>query len=246
MHKYCVTRHLFNADLVISLPKVKTHQKAGITAALKNIVGLNGDKDFLPHHRIGGTGRGGDCYPGNSVVRYLADLAFDEGNRNKGNLLFPFWRKMGALLWRLSFPSRYDDPGAGWYGNDTTWRMVMDLNKIVYFGTPDGRLAPSQQRELYSLSDGIIGGQGNGPLFPEPLPLGLVSFTNSSALHDVCMAQLMGMNVQKVPLLVAAREFMKSSDQRIQLNKTDVRMGDLTDYSVAAELPPGWVGYDRV
>ena len=70
MHKYCITKHLFDSDLVISLPKAKTHQKAGITAALKNIVGLNGDKDYLPHHRIGGTEVGGDAYPGKSYFRY--------------------------------------------------------------------------------------------------------------------------------------------------------------------------------
>ena len=244
MHKYCVTRELFNVDLVISLPKVKTHQKAGITAALKNIVGLNGDKDFLPHHRIGGTGKGGDCYPGDSTVRYLAERAFDEANRNKGNFLFSIWRKVGSLLWRLSFPGRYDDPGAAWYGNDTTWRMVMDLNLIVYFGTADGKLASSQQREFYSLSDGIIGGQGNGPLFPDPLPLGIVSFTNSSALHDVCMAYLMGMNVDKIPLLRAALEFMESGDWQIRLDKSEVPVAELKNHSVSVAMPPGWVGYE--
>ena len=246
MHKYCITRDLFDADVVISLPKVKTHQKAGITAALKNIVGLNGDKDFLPHHRIGGTGRGGDCYPGDSRVRYLAELAYDEANRNKGNLLFSILTRIGALLWRLSLPGQYDRPGAGWYGNDTTWRMVMDLNLIVHFGTPDGKLASAQQREFFSLSDGIIGGQGDGPLLPGPLPLGIVSFTNSSALHDVCMAYLMGMKVDKIPLLRAALDFMHSGGQEIRLNHEEVPIEELRKYAAQAAMPPGWVGYDKV
>jgi len=59
IHKYCIAKEFFDADMVILLPKVKTHQKTGITGALKNLVGINGDKDFLPHHRIGGTKRGG-------------------------------------------------------------------------------------------------------------------------------------------------------------------------------------------
>ncbi|MBK6729399.1 MAG: DUF362 domain-containing protein [Bacteroidetes bacterium] len=84
MHKYCITKELFASDIVISIPKVKTHQKAGITAALKNIVGLNGDKDFLPHHRIGGTSIGGDSYAGGNVLRYWSELALDNANRNKG------------------------------------------------------------------------------------------------------------------------------------------------------------------
>lgn len=245
MHKYCITRELFDADLVISLPKVKTHQKAGITAALKNIVGLNGDKDFLPHHRIGGTARGGDCYPGDSRIRYLAELAYDEANRNKGSILFTAWTRLAALLWRLSFPTKFDRTGAGWFGNDTTWRMVMDLNQVVHFGTADGRLAPWPQRAFYSLSDGIIGGQGDGPLFPDPLPLGVVGFSNCSATHDFCMAQLMGMQVEGIPLLNAAMKLTQDSDTAITLNGVPVDNAALQDHSITALMPPGWEGYDE-
>ena len=54
---------------------------------------------------------------------------------------------------------------------------------------------------MYSLSDGIIGGQGDGPLKPEPLALGFLSLTNDSALNDLALATLMGMEIEKVPLL---------------------------------------------
>ena len=30
-HRYCIIKDLFEADVVLSLPKVKTHQKTGIT-----------------------------------------------------------------------------------------------------------------------------------------------------------------------------------------------------------------------
>lgn len=245
MHKYCITRELFESDVVISLPKVKTHQKAGITAALKNIVGVNGDKDFLPHHRLGGTARGGDCYPGDSKLRLMAELAYDQANRKKGSVLFTPLKKLGSLLWRLSLPGQYDDPGAAWFGNDTTWRMVMDLNLIVHFGTPEGSLSETPQREFYSLCDGIIGGQGNGPLFPEPLPLGIVSFTNSSPLNDICMAHLMGMQCEKIPLLVAAHEFIGSDERTVRVNGQVVPINELESLSVEAIMPPGWVGYDQ-
>ena len=46
-------------------------------------------------------------------------------------------------------------------------------------------ISDSKKRVLYSLSDGIVGGQGDGPLYPKPLPLGIVMFTNSSYLNDV-------------------------------------------------------------
>ena len=131
MHKYCITKELFDVDVVISLPKIKTHQKTGMTGALKNLVGVNGDKDFLPHHRLGGDGFGGDCYPGKSYLRLWSELALDNANRNQGKFLYWFWIKLSSFLWRLKRGSNVHQVAASWYGNDTTWRMVMDLNKIA-------------------------------------------------------------------------------------------------------------------
>ena len=58
-HRYLVARDIIDADVVINLPKLKTHKKAGITCALKNLIGINGNKEYLPHHRIGGSTSGG-------------------------------------------------------------------------------------------------------------------------------------------------------------------------------------------
>src|ERR1035441_1021677 len=49
-HEYLVSGSAIKADVVVSLPKLKTHKKAGITVSLKNLVGINGDKNWLPHH----------------------------------------------------------------------------------------------------------------------------------------------------------------------------------------------------
>ena len=246
VHKYCITKELFDADVVISIPKVKTHQKAGITAALKNIVGLNGDKDFLPHHRIGGTDQGGDCYPGHNKFRYWSELVLDEANRNKGKWKYKIYLRIASLLWRLSLPTKVHNTAAGWYGNDTTWRMVMDLNQIVYYGKKDGTLGDKRQRLFFSLSDGIVGGQGNGPLNPEPLALGVVSFTNSSGWNDLAMARLMGMNTDKIPLLVSAEKFEQNGDVMFSLNGDQVSNLDFTKIKVTAKMPPGWADYNKV
>jgi uncharacterized protein (DUF362 family) len=245
VHKYCITRELFEADLVISVPKVKTHQKAGITAALKNIVGINGDKDFLPHHRIGGDGRGGDCYPGNSKLRYLAELCYDKGNRQRGKWQYKFWIRLASTIWKLSLPTQTDQIAAGWYGNDTTWRMVMDLNLILNFGTIHGTIADVPQRVMYSLCDGIIGGQGDGPLDPSPLSLGAITFSNNSALNDICCAELMRMDVTRIPLLVAASKVLIAAASEIRLNGKPASLNELRSAGIDTEMPPGWTDYQR-
>lgn len=244
IHRYCITRELFQADVVISLPKIKTHQKSGITAALKNIVGLNGDKDFLPHHRIGGSEAGGDSYQGSNILRYWSELALDQANRRKGRSGYTFWRRMAALLWKVSLPNRHlHQPNGAWYGNDTTWRMVMDLNLVIYFGTEDGILATTPQRKLFHFCDGIIAGQGDGPLHPEPLPLGVVMLSDSAALNDYAAALLMGMQPERIPLLKAAEAWIPDNRRNILLNGCEATLQQLTDLSLSARMPPGWQGY---
>ena len=243
VHKYCVTHELFNADVIISLPKIKTHQKTGITAALKNLVGINGDKDYLPHHRFGGSKSGGDCYPGNNIMRKGAEIALDYANMNQGKKRYWLGFYASEYLWRLSRPKNVHQLAAGWYGNDTSWRMVMDLNLIARNGRIDGTISKEPQRLLLSIGDGIIGGQGDGPLDPIPLPLGVVSFTNSSALHDMCMAMLMGYSYSKIPLLAGAATSINLKEALITYNHNAITIHELLNFSVPTLPPPGWIDY---
>jgi uncharacterized protein (DUF362 family) len=52
VHQYLVAKEVIEADIIINLPKLKTHRKAGVTCALKNLIGINGNKEYLPHHRV--------------------------------------------------------------------------------------------------------------------------------------------------------------------------------------------------
>ena len=65
-NEYLLSETVLSADLVVNLPKLKTHKKTGVTLALKNLVGINGDKNLLPHHCVGSVEQGGDEYPGSS------------------------------------------------------------------------------------------------------------------------------------------------------------------------------------
>jgi len=243
VHKYCISKELFKADLILSLPKVKTHQKTGITCALKNLVGLNGDKDFLPHHRIGGTSFGGDCYPGGNILRLWSEYLLDMANRRQETWTYKLFKTASTICWRLTNPQNVHHLAAAWYGNDTTWRMVLDLNKIAVYGKADGSISNKPQRVLYSLCDGIIGGQGNGPLEPEPLPLGIISLTNDSLINDICMATLMGFNYKKIPLLARPSKIIDWKNTKIFMDNQLIELEELKEYSIKTLPPNGWLGY---
>lgn len=242
-HKYCITKELFDANIVISIPKIKTHQKTGITGALKNLVGLNGDKDYLPHHRVGGKGFGGDCYPGKNILRRISEYFLDCANRHQGKKIYWFWIYLSKIMWKVSFPENVHHLSAGWYGNDTTWRMVMDLNKIAIYGRKDGTISKTPQRELYSLCDGIVGGQGDGPLNPQPLPLGVLCFTNTSSMTDICMGILMGFNIEKIPLLKYAAQNIIQKNISLKLNGQQTTLQNIANLSIQTLPPPGWVDF---
>ena len=88
-----------------------------------------------------------------------------------------------------------------WYGNDTVWRMVLDLNRIAMYGKIDGSMSSTPVRYVYSLTDGIIAGQHNGPLAPEPINMGAVTFACSSLFADMAHAALMHFDWRKIALL---------------------------------------------
>lgn len=242
-HKYCVAKEIFEADIVITMPKTKTHRMACITNSLKILVGMNGDKDYLPHHRIGSQKQGGDCYKDTSILRTIAERLLDYANKRRGSFVFKPTRKIVSLLWQWSKPDKETSMNAGWYGNDTVWRMVMDLNTIAIFGRKDGTLSETPQRVMYTLCDGIIGGQGSGPLDPDPLALGILSFSNDPYLMDVCMGTIFSLDIQKVPLLKEANNIISDRTKSFYINNNKTNFEGINNLKTEVELAPGWVDY---
>lgn len=90
-----------------------------------------------------------------------------------------------------------------WYGNDTCWRMVVDLNKCLFYFDGGGRPRSKPMRYL-AVVDGIVGGEGNGPMAPDPKPCGIiVAGANPLAVDSVCCA-LMGFDWSQLRLLSGA------------------------------------------
>ena len=172
-HKYKVSRSVITADVFINLPKMKTHKKAGITCSLKNLVGINTYKNWLPHHSEGTPDEGGDQFSQTSLKNKAETVLLKKftsylwSHPQMGKWLVPV-KGLGRVL----FGDTRDTVRSGnWYGNDTIWRMILDLNKLLLYANPDGSLrndAFGNRKRYISIVDGIIAGEGNGPEGPMP------------------------------------------------------------------------------
>src|SRR6266850_376357 len=200
---YLFPATILDADVLINLPKLKTHRKAGITAAMKNLVGINGSKDWLPHHSIGSVAEGGDEYLAPSLRKRLSSSVRDRMEKVPGRFSKKFLKSLdrGILSTRrfLPLPDPYFE--GSWYGNDTIWRTVHDLHRVLFFADRDGIIRDTPQRRYLALIDGIVAGEREGPMHPSPKRGGvLVASTNPLAADLVC-CRLMGFDERKLPVL---------------------------------------------
>jgi uncharacterized protein (DUF362 family) len=208
-HEYLLAGTPLAADLFINLPKLKTHRKTGITAALKNLVGINGDKNWLPHHTDGCLADGGDERPATTEwadwletrVKPMVQAATLSAPAI-GGLLYRLARRRGSAVLDADGPTIRN---GNWQGNDTCWRMALDLNRALLFANSDGTLRPAEQPKRYfCIVDGIIGGQGNGPTDPEPVHSNVLIAGGSPAEVDAAAARLMGFDIARLPIVSRA------------------------------------------
>lgn len=204
-HQYLIAREIIDSDVVINLPKLKTHKKAGITSALKNLVGINGNKEFLPHHRLGGAADGGDCYPGKSIPKRILEAIYDLQNLNSQGWMVRAVSFVGAQIDRILrlWGDRVGVEGA-WRGNETVARMTLDLNRILQYGQTTATMSDVVQRRVIHIVDAIVAGQGDGPLSPEELHLNTLIAADNAAAADWVGALLLGYDPAEIPTLKLA------------------------------------------
>jgi uncharacterized protein (DUF362 family) len=206
---YRVSKSVLAADVFINLPKLKTHKKSGITCSLKNLVGVNTYKNYLPHYSIGSPAEGGDQFPQQSTKNKLESkiLYFVK----QFLLIKPFIAKIISPLFKPAkalFGETHNVIRSGnWYGNDTIWRMILDLNKIVLYAGKDGTLKEdllSNRKNYISIVDAILCGEKNGPKSPEPKQMGYIICGTNPVATDATAASLMGFNPLKIPVIERA------------------------------------------
>lgn len=246
-HEYSISYAVLEADIIINMPKIKTHRLAGMTGALKNMVGINSQKDYLPHHRVGAPNCGGDEYEHDGLLGRAINVFTDLENHaieiekfSEAKLYSVFRRGVGKLYRKLN-------PGkatiGNWYGNDTIWRMVNDLNRIVLYADKNGVLCDQKQRKMFIIGDMVISGEGEGPLNPSPKKTRCIIMGEHPVAFDMVVSKLMGYDYKKLPVI--RKNFMYDSKLECTIIISNEKLwngyqvGNL-DYCYRFKRPKGW------
>lgn len=260
-HRYLICGSVLGCDLFINVPKMKTHQKAGITGALKNLVGINGEKAYLVHYQQKDSSQGGDEFPPGIPWPIVLQTKVRELLQSRSKIPFRVAQSGWILLRKLygievqgtreNLQKCFYSAGGSWYGNDSIWRMVYDLNKIVrYSPCEGGELTTCAQRAYIAIMDGIVAGEGNGPLQPLPVKIGRILAANDPFLMDTVMAQLVGFDWHKIPLLSRAKSFSDIHWGSFDAETVDVTLDGIKVAGIQNLTPlhrfappPGWKGH---
>ena len=251
-NEYCVSASVLDADVVISVPKMKTHAKTGISCALKNIIGINGAKDWLPHHRKGSTEEGGDEYVRKDLRKETVVYLKEEMVATDSLLHIVPMRALSAALILSRKVVPFKDPylQGSWHGNKTIPRTIVDMNKILLYADRDGVMQDSPQRRLFILVDGIVAGEKEGPMTPEPRKCGVLVAGDNPVEVDVVCTSIMGFDYCRIPTIICTR-----NPRRYQLFSGRVRdIAVIADrcrsfeevykaYNCALVPPAGWKGH---
>ncbi|HMP76424.1 MAG TPA: DUF362 domain-containing protein [Kiritimatiellia bacterium] len=264
LHEYAISRTVLEADVFISVPKMKTHKKVGVTLNLKGLVGINTNKNCLIHYRVGTPREGGDQLPDQAGVY---DSGMIRGQRRLFDVLLArqhpasdFIYKTIRALYRvfikpfrpISERARTVDAG-NWHGNDSAWRMTADLARILYFADRAGKLQPTPQRRMLCVVDGILAGDHEGPLAPSAKPAGCIVLGENPLAVDLATTRLMGFDVERIKtfsLRAADRDFGVRELTQMEVLVRGERVDPATFFSAewACPIPPfvphsGWIGH---
>ena len=246
--EYCLNSICLEADVIISIPKPKSHRLAGYTGALKNFVGVNAKKEYLPHHRKGEVTIGGDEYPTcdkikqiSSWIDDLKNIAYKKDWKVASNAMLNF---NNFLMKNHKDKIRY----GMWYGNDTIWRTILDLNRIVNYADKNGNITKTLQRNIIYIGDMIVCGDKEGPLSPSYKKVGGMLFADNAVEFDLFLTKLMGFNYLKIPTLRKAIEdsMLYNSNESVYFKSNILKYsGELDDSIEDFRFIPtsGWKDY---
>jgi uncharacterized protein (DUF362 family) len=147
--RYRISPAVLDADVIISVPKVKVHCSGGVTLAMKNMLGI------IP------------AWDGPYEQAQLKDCA------------------------HTSDVDRAAGPRGMYLDNDTIWRSMADLNRILLYADARGVIHHKRQRRYLAIVDGIVAAE-ESQYHPRPYPLNTVVVGAEPLTVDAVTARCMG------------------------------------------------------
>jgi uncharacterized protein (DUF362 family) len=265
--EYEISNTILNADVLISVPKLKVHKKVGVTLNQKGLVGISTNKNLLVHYTLGSPSEGGDQYPDDLLTtrehmaikferwmydHFLAKRTHIHELIHRFIYGFLYLRIFSHFGFGISPEKRLKDTG-NWYGNDSAWRMVVDLAKVINFADKEGNLQKNPPRRIFSVIDGIVSGENNGPLNPDPKYSGVLIGGDNLLAVDIVATRLMGFDPNKLKqftMLDSNYDFgpRKLEDIEIKSNWPEV-INDINNPQnrFLSIMPhPGWIGHIEI
>lgn len=178
---YAIAKSYLDSDVFINIPKLKTHGWTGITAALKNLMGLNlrTTSHFMKPEVMEEYSRRPD------FAMYRESPIRDVPHYSKAS-----WNGKGFVNRKLIG-----------YENDILWRSLSDLNKLIRYADKTGKIQKDFQRRYAVVVDGIIGTDRGGPVSPSTVETNaIIAGFDPVAVDGICL-RLMNWNYQKIRLV---------------------------------------------
>lgn len=249
---YLIPREILEADVFINVPKMKTHRMAGLTCAMKNVIGVNGEKERIAHYRRGVKSKNSDEFEKFSLVVFLREriwmkLKYIEKPWSR-KLMTWGKRIVQKYVWKgktfeetyaLNPPKLYRE--GGWEGNDTLWRCAVDINRILLYADRNGKLQDEKQRKYFCIVDGVIAGEGEGPLANTPKEVGVVFGGENPVMVDYAAASIMNFDYKLMPMICRSME--KHKYPLFDDNVKEIKVGsNVTENEYTQDFVPtsGW------
>jgi uncharacterized protein (DUF362 family) len=247
-HTYSVGNTVLRADTVISIAKLKTHKRAGVTLNLKNMIGIINGKAFIPHHRPGPPPYG-DSYPSPPPGRYVAKRNM---KRRVAQLLAGnpwLYARVRGIVKRatraLGISSKFHAEWGDWHGNDTIWRTILDINRVLFYADQSGVMRETKQRNYFCFVDGVVGMEGEGPMAGDAVPAGVVLAGDDPVAVDARAAEVMGFDSGKVQTIKAAGGLPQYGLGMSDLSRVDFLATEERHANTRFHFGPsrGWIGH---
>lgn len=212
-HEYEICNEALWADVIIDMPKPKCHMKAGVTISLKNMVGINVRKEFLPHHMEGDKqSHTGDAYQQRSLLKQMRararDLAYIRAKEKKYIRAYLYTSLRRGCAFIINCFSKDKLTQGTWAGNETISKTICDLNKIIMYADKSGKITDTVQRKRLIVADMIVSGELKGPLSPSPKNVGIIAVGDDPLCFDECIATIMGAKISNISTLTTARNLI--------------------------------------